>query len=176
MNRSRISILILLLSLATWISAHAESCTYNDSQEPVYIYTQAMKEYRFKDAYPVLTDNMTGGLPVDKWVVGQRTMFDLGQVVIGGLDVRWPQHLDAKSCKKRALVPNVLKAKDRFNNQGSTEFELYTAVYDGTTWRIDSQKTLFDEAEIHQWFPGHKIPKYKGQLPNDEALPGDEDF
>ena len=61
-----------------------------------------------------------------------------------------------------AKVPNVLNAGDILNNQGSTEFEVYTVVQDGMgTWRIDSQETLFDEPAIHQWFPGEKIPAFK---------------
>ena len=84
-----------------------------------------------------------------------------------------PQHIDADSCDRRALVPNVLHAKDRFNNQGSVDFELYTVVNDGGTWKIESQETLIDEADIHRWFPGHEIPEYKDQLHVDDLLPGE---
>lgn len=176
MNRRLMTIVIAIVSTIAWTSVNAESCKYNDSMEPVLTYTQAMKDYRFEDAYDSLTDNMTRAQPLDQWVAGQRTTFDLGQVVIGGVDVRWPQHLDPTSCTRRALVPNVLKAKDRFNQQGSTEFELYTVVNDGKKWRIDSQKTLFDDGEIHRWFPGHEIPEFNQGRPDEEPLPGDEDF
>jgi hypothetical protein len=119
---------------------------------------------------------MTDALPVEKWAQGQRKLFDIGQVVIGKLDVRWPQHIDPVSCNERTLVPNVLSAKDRFNNQGSVDFELYTVVNDGGTWKIESQETLFDEAHIHRWFPGHEIPEYKDQLPSEDLLPGEDGF
>ena len=171
MNRKWIA--IATLSAVAWSCVHAESCKYNDSMAPVLIYTQAMKEYRFKDAYVALTENMTRSQPVDQWVSGQRTTFELGQVVIGGVDVRWPQHLDPTSCMKHAIIPNVLKAKDRFNRQGITEFELYTVVHDGKAWKIDSQKTLFDEGEIHRWFPGHQIPEFNQGMSEGEPLPGD---
>jgi len=176
MKRTFTTILVSILLQAVWTAALAESCTYNDSMQPVLTYTQAMKEYRFEDTYDSLTDNMTGGRPLDQWVAGQRTTFDLGQVVIGGVDVRWPQHLDSASCKRRAIVPNVLRAKDRFNKLGSTEFELYTVVNDGKKWRIASQKTLFDDEEIHRWFPGHEIPEFNQEMLDEPPLPGDEDF
>lgn len=176
MNGTLNTAYILVLSSVLWTSAQAESCKYNDSMEPVLTYTQAMKEYRFEDAYDALTDNMTRSLPLDKWVVGQRSTFDLGQIVIGGVDVRWPQHLDPTSCKQRAIVPNVLQAKDRFNRQGSTEFELYTVVNDGTKWRIESQKTLFDDADVRRYFPGDEIPEFMQEMQSEEPLPGDEDF
>jgi hypothetical protein len=167
---------VLLLSVGACPAALAESCVYDYGAGPVVEYTRAMKEYRFKDAYGVLTDKMTDGMAREEWAAGQSRLFDVGQVVIGKLDVRWPQHIDPASCAKQVLVPNVLSAKDRFNNQGSVEFELYTVVNDGGTWKIDSQETLFDEADVHRWFPGHEIPEYKDQLPADEVLPGDEGF
>jgi hypothetical protein len=165
----------VIFSLSLFIShaVIAESCLYGDARAPVQIYTQAMKEYRFNDAYAVLTSNMTDGLTADAWAAGQRKLFELGQVVIGKLDVRWPQHIDAGSCAQSALVPNVLSAKDRFNNQGSVEFELYRVVKEAGAWKIDAQETLIEEPEIHRWFPGDVIPEFKDQLPSDELLPGE---
>lgn len=163
-----------LLALCSSTAAVAESCTYGDAREPVVRYTQAMKEYRFNDAYTALTTAMTDGLDVDAWAAGQRRLFELGQVVIGALDVRWPQHVDAASCDERALVPNVLSAKDRFNNQGSVEFEVYTVVNTDAGWRIASQETLIDEARIRDYFPADEIPEFKDQLAPEDLLPGDE--
>ena len=160
---------------ATVGPVRAESCTYNDAMKPVMDYVAAMKEYRFPDAYEALTDNMTDSLPREQWAAGQQRLFDLGQVVIGEIDVRWPQHLNRRSCKSRALVPNVLSAKDRFNNQGSVEFEIYTVINDGDRWKIDSQETLIDEKDVRRWFPGDEIPEYKGQLLDEDVLPGDGD-
>jgi hypothetical protein len=174
MNQQRYGILTLALGMFVHSAVNAESCVYGDAKAPVLIYTEAMKEYRFDDAYAVLTKHMTDGLAVDAWAAGQRKLFELGQVVIGKLDVRWPQHIDSSSCNERALVPNVLSAKDRFNNQGSVEFELYTVVNEGGTWKIDAQETLIDEEAIHRRFPGDAIPDFKDQLPNEDVLPGDD--
>ena len=165
---------ILLLAGIFVIDVAAESCTYNDAMAPVVTYTTAMKEYRFNDAYAALSDKMTDGMSVDDWSAGQKKMFDLGQVVIGKVDVRWPQHLDKGSCGERALVPNVLSAKDRFNNQGSVEFELYSVSNHGGEWKIDAQETLIEDELVHRWFPGDTIPEFKGQVLDDGPLPGDE--
>ncbi|MGK2915409.1 MAG: hypothetical protein ACSLE5_13350, partial [Porticoccaceae bacterium] len=67
-------------------------------------------------------------------------------------------------CANEATVPNVLNAKDRLNNQGSTEFEIYTLIKTGTRWQLNTQQSLFDEAEIHRWFPGEVIPALKDHL------------
>jgi hypothetical protein len=158
------------------VDVNAESCTYSDAMAPVVLYTEAMKEYRFDDAYAVLTGNMTDGLAVAEWAAGQRRMFELGQVVIRKADVRWPQHIDPASCAERALVPNVLHAKDRFNNQGSVEFELYEVVHADDRWKINSQETLIEERDVHLRFPGDEIPTFKGQLLPGDVLPGDEEL
>ena len=167
---------VVALTLTFPAGVAAESCTYSDAMAPVVIYTEAMKEYRFEDAHAALTDNMTDGMPAAEWAVGQKRLFDLGQVVIRKVDVRWPQHLETASCDRRALVPNVLHAKDRFNNQGSVEFELYTVVNENGTWKIDAQETLIDEDAVGRWFPADAIPEFKGQLLPEDALPGDESF
>jgi hypothetical protein len=170
------NIFSILAVLGFAATASAESCKYSDAMAPVVVYTEAMKAYRFDDAHRVLTAAMTDGLDVEEWSAGQRRMFELGQVVIRKSDTRWPQHLDARSCAERAIVPNVLHAKDRFNNQGSVEFELYTVVRKPDGWRIDSQETLIDEADIRRYFPGDEIPEFKGQLLPGDPLPGDESF
>ncbi len=174
MKPSLLSIVSLLVPLCLANVANAESCKYSDAMAPVVVYTEAMKAYRFDDAYRALSETMTDGLGADEWSAGQRRMFELGQVVIRKVDTRWPQHIDPASCAKRALVPNVLHAKDRFNNQGSVEFELYTVVRNPDGWRIESQETLIDEAAIHRYFPGDEIPEFKGQLLPGDPLPGDE--
>lgn len=141
------------------------ACLTDDGPRTAVLgYVTAMKEHRFEDAYNFVTATMTDGKPVEEWAAPQRKLFELGGVSIGKIDVRAPHRelKDAESCTSVAKVPNVLNAGDVLNNQGSTEFEVYTVVQDGMgTWRIDSQETLFDEPVIHQWFPGEKIPEFK---------------
>jgi len=57
----------------------------------------------------------------------------------------------------------VLNSRDKFNNQGMTEFEIYTVVRQGEAWKVDSQDTLYDAAAIERWFPGAEIPKFRDQ-------------
>ena len=57
-------------------------------------------------------------------------------------------------------MPNILKSRDNFNNQGITEFELYTVVRKDDRWLVDSQETLFDQPDVDKWFPGETIPEF----------------
>ena len=78
-----------------------------------------------------------------------KLFYEGGEVNIFGIDVRPPQVPEgAADCSARAMVPNVLKSRDKFNNQGLTEFEVYTVVAADEGWRIDAQQTLFEQAEV----------------------------
>ncbi len=160
------AIITAVLLSATLRSVSAELCA--DGAAPraaVHGYLLAMKEHRFEQAYDFVSATMTDGKPRDMWAGEQKALFNLGDVKIGDLDVR-AAHVDGDdvNCKQRAVVPNVLKASDMFNNQGSTEFELYRVVVSGEKWKIDSQETLFEEKNIHLWFPEDEIPEFKDQL------------
>jgi len=126
-------------------------------------YITSLKEHRFEDAYQFVSPTMTDGKPVAEWAALQKKMFELGGVAIGEVDVRAAKRemVDESTCAPRAKVPNVLHAGDVMNNQGSTEFEVYTVVLDATGWKVDSQQTLFDEAGIREWFPDDQIPKFQ---------------
>lgn len=131
-------------------------------QAVVESYLSAMKDERFEDAFQFVTASMTDGKPAVEWAEQQSKMFKMGRVVINGIDVR-PGHRELKNvfmCAAHAMVPNVLRASDVLNSQGSTEFEVYKVIMDGDAWRIDSQETLFDETTIHQWFPDDQIPDF----------------
>jgi hypothetical protein len=118
-------------------------------------YIAAMKEGRFEDAYRFVTATMTDSQSATDWALQQSNMFKIAKVVINKIDVR-RGHRDLKNifmCAADAKVSNVLHASDVLNNQGSMEFEIYNLVQDDGEWKIDSQETLFEEAEIYQWFP-----------------------
>lgn len=145
----------------------AELCPDGAAPEAAVLgYMQGMKDYQFESAYNYVTDNMTDGLSREEWTELQLKFIVGGEVVIGKLDVRDAHSEKAEdlACAQRAIVPNVLKAKDKFNNQGSTEFELYTVVNEKGTWKIDLQESLFDEKKIKQWFPNDEIPDFMNQL------------
>ena len=145
----------------------AELCPDGAAPEAAVLsYMQGMKDYQFESAYNYVTDTMTDGKSREAWTELQLQFIVGGEVVIGKLDVRdaHSENAEDASCAQRALVPNVLRAKDKFNNQGSTEFELYTVVNEDGTWKIDSQESLFDEKKIKQWFPNDEIPDFMDQL------------
>lgn len=153
-----------LLAVTGGVVAEEPACVRDPApREAVVGYITAMKEHRFEDAHAFVTATMTDGRPVAEWAALQKRMFELGGVEIGAVDVRAGKRelADGSTCAPRARVPNVLHAGDVLNNQGSTEFEVYTVVEEGGRWRIDSQETLFDEPAIRQWFPADPIPDFK---------------
>jgi len=94
----------------------------------------------------------------------QKLFYEGGEVNIFGIDTRAAQSVDGDAaCASRAVVPNVLKSRDKFNNQGITEFEIYTLVLDDGVWRIDAQETLFEQADVDRYFPGEKLPELRDQ-------------
>ncbi len=157
---------LILTSIYSSI-AYADVCPDGAAAEAAVLgYMQGMKDYQFESAYDYVTENMTDGQSREDWTELQLKFIVGGEVVIGKLDVRDAHSANAEdlACEKSAIVLNVLRAKDKFNNQGSTEFELYTVVNKEGTWKIDLQESLFDEKKIKQWFPDDGIPDFMNQL------------
>lgn len=163
MPRTHGLMLAALFAVMCSASADEPACVRDPGpRDAVVGYITAMKEHRFTDAYAFVTATMTDGRPVAEWAALQKRMFELGGVTIGAVDVReGRREIAAGECAPRAKVPNVLHAGDVLNNQGSTEFEVYTVVHEDGRWRIDSQETLFDPPAIRQWFPQDPIPEFK---------------
>ncbi len=154
-----------LIALAIASTAHAAACTDGQgAQAAVNAYLVAMQEHRFADAYDHVSSNMTDGKPREEWAALQKVFYQGGGVNIFGIDVRAAQTAEGEAdCAAVAVVPNVLKSRDKFNNQGTTEFEIYSVVKQGEVWRIDSQETLFDQAAVDRWFPGETMPEFRDQ-------------
>ena len=129
-------------------------------------YLTAMKAERFEDAYQFVTASMTDDLPPTAWADQQRRMFKMAKVVINEIDVRQSFRTlkNVFMCSASARISNVLHASDVLNNQGSSEFEVYTVVMDSGVWKIESQETLFDDELIHEWFPEDTTPIFKDTL------------
>lgn len=165
-SRQRAFLLGLLTCFGA-VSANAEICDDGAAPEAAVLgYLQGMKDYKFESAYDFVTEKMTDGQSREAWTELQMKFIVGGEVVIGKLDVRDAHSESAEdaACMKSAIVPNVFKAKDKFNNQGSTEFELYTVVNKDGVWQIDIQESLFDDKKIRQWFPDDEIPDFLNQL------------
>lgn len=127
-------------------------------------YLKAMQAHQFDGAYDFVTASMTDGKSREDWAAQQKLFYQGGEVNILNIDIRKAQGTDDDAaCAKKASVPNILKSRDKFNNQGTTEFEVYVAVKDGETWKVDSQETLFDAAGVQKWFPGETVPEFKDQ-------------
>lgn len=127
-------------------------------------YLTAMQQHRFADAYAFVSANMTDGKSRDEWAALQKVFYEGGDVNILSIDIRAPLGSAADTgCSASAQVPNVLKSRDKFNNQGTTEFEIYVTVKDGDSWKVDSQETLFEQKQVDQWFPGEQMPEFRDQ-------------
>jgi hypothetical protein len=120
-------------------------------EEVVSSYLSAMKEGDFKAAYRVLTPDMRANLDEEKWVVQQTLVMKLGEVQIDSFEV-----FPAKVEGDKAIVPNLLKSRDKFINQtGANEYELYTLVRsEDVGWKIDQQQLVETDA-VREWFPPH---------------------
>ena len=130
-------------------------------------YLTAMQNHRFAEAFEFVSSNMTDGKSVDEWATLQEYLYVGGEVTIFGISVRDAKAFDDDlECRTKAIVPNVLRSRDKFNNQGTTEFELYTVIRNNDGWKVDSVEVLFEEDEIRQWFPNDHIPIFRNQHPN----------
>ena len=129
-------------------------------------YLLAMQSRSFEDAYRFVTTNMTDGKSMEEWVRLQQYFYIGGEVVIFAISVRDAVAMETdRDCKVRAIVPNVLRSRDKFNNQGTTEFELYKMIKGDGDWKVDSLEVLFDKAEIAKWFPEDYVPEFRDQHP-----------
>ena len=156
------------LALAGMLASHAVMATAcaDDSGPHTALqnYLTAMQSHKFDQAYDFVTANMTDGKSREDWAAQQKLFYEGGEVNILSIDIRKAQGTDDDaSCAAKASVPNILKSRDKFNNQGTTEFEVYTAAKDDKGWKVDAQETLFDAAGVQKWFPGEKVPEFKDQ-------------
>ena len=155
----------MLVSMLMTGSALAADCADDSGpRKALESYLTAMQAHKFNDAYDTVTSNMTDGKSREDWAAQQKMFYEGGEVNILNIDIRKAQaSADDAACANKASVPNILKSRDKFNNQGTTEFEVYEAVKDGANWKIDAQETLFDAEGVQKWFPGETVPEFKDQ-------------
>jgi hypothetical protein len=118
-------------------------------EEVVKLYLESIQKGDFKTAYPLLSPDMRGNLDEEKWIAQQTVVMKLGEVTISSYRV-FPAKMDGG----KAIVPNLLKSKDKYINQGGlNEYELYTLVLGpDKKWQID-QQALVETDAVHKWFP-----------------------
>lgn len=135
-------------------ATHSPCPLENKARGAVMGYLTAMHEHRFDDAYDFVSKNLTDGRSRKNWSDLQASVYKPGKVSIYRVDVRRAlAPADDASCSSHAVVPNILSSRDRLNEHGLIEFEIYHVRRDGTQWRVDSQQTLFEDAAIRTWFP-----------------------
>jgi len=128
------------------------ACSSGGAQSPeevVKAYLTAWKAKDYTAGYPLLTPYMQQNLTKEAWAAEQDAITKIADVQIFSFQV-FPARVDGD----KAIVPNLLKSKDKFINQlGKNEYELYTLVRspDGA-WRIDKQE-LVETDGISKWFP-----------------------
>jgi hypothetical protein len=143
-------VVVSLLVLVASALAADQAKPVPSPEDVVRSYLEALKKPDFKAAYGLLTPDMRGNLDEEKWVAQQILVMKLGEVTIDSYRIFPPKMEGAK-----AIVPNLLKSKDKYINQtGANEYELYTLVQQGSDkqWRID-QQALVETDAVHKWFP-----------------------
>lgn len=161
MNDKLLAAIILIVSTPILAAPCADG---SGPESAVASYLSALQNHQFAEAFPHVTEEMTDGKSVDEWAALQKLFYQAGGVNIFGMDIRAAQMVDGESnCEQQAHVPNVLKSRDKFNNQGTTEFEVYLTTNDGSGWRVHEQETLFDQEAVDRWFPGEKMPEFRDQ-------------
>ena len=148
-SRAAPAVVSLLVLVASALAA-AQATPVPSPEDVVRGYLEALKKSDFKSAYGLLTPDMRGNLDQEKWVAQQIIVMKLGEVTIDSYRIFPPKMEGAK-----AIVPNLLKSKDKFINQtGANEYELYTLVQQepDKQWRIDQQQLVETDA-VHKWFP-----------------------
>ena len=135
------------LAVATFVA-----CSNGGGGSPedvVKTYLAAWQAHDYAKAYPLLTKYMQQDLSKEAWATEQEAIFKIAEVQIFSF-----QTFPAKVEGEKAVVPNLLKSKDKFINQlGKNEYELYTLVKDQDgAWRIDKQE-LVESDGVAKWFP-----------------------
>ena len=143
--RTTLVVVSLLVIAGHGLAADAE----RKPEEVVKLYLESVQKGDFKAAYPLLSPDMRGNLDEEKWIAQQTVVMKLGEVSISSFQV-----FPAKMEGAKAIVPNLLKSKDKFINQGGlNEYELYTLVIGPEKrWQID-QQALVETDAVHKWFP-----------------------
>jgi len=129
--------------------AQADATPERKPDEVVRVYLESIQKGDYRTAYGLLSTDMRGNLDEEKWVAQQTILMKLGEVTIDSYRV-FPAKIDGA----KAIVPNLLKSKDKYiNQQGLNEYELYTLVLaPDKKWQID-QQALVETDAVSKWFP-----------------------
>ena len=118
-------------------------------EDVVRSYLVALQKGDYGTAYDLLMPFMVRDLGKAAWVTEQTAIMKLADVQISSFQV-FPAKLEGD----KAIVPNLLKSKDKYINQtGANEYELYTLVHGPEGgWKIQQQQLVESDA-VANWFP-----------------------
>ena len=148
-SRATPIVVSLLVLVASALASADPKPADGKPEDVVRLYLESVKKGDYKAAYPLLSAEMQGNLDEEKWVAQQIIVMKLGEVTIDSYQI-FPAKMDGA----KAIVPNLLKSRDKYINQtGANEYELYTLVKapDGK-WLID-QQALVETDAVKKWFP-----------------------
>jgi hypothetical protein len=148
----RAAAIAITLALAVLSACSGGSQTAGEGRSPedvVRAYLAALQSGNYSAAYDHLMPHMTRDQGNIAWVAEQTAIMNLADVKIDSFEV-FPARPDGD----KAIVPNLLKSKDKYINQtGANEYELYTLVRSaGGSWKIQQQQLVESDA-VQNWFP-----------------------
>lgn len=108
----------------------------------------ALQDYLFEEAFDGLSKESTDGKTRQEWAEATRELYSSASVKVIKFTLS-----PAKIEGTKAIVPNILNAKDVFNKDGSIEYELYHLVKEEGVWKIDRQELLYEDSQVKEWFP-----------------------
>ena len=148
---ARIVIVAIGLMLGGLLETSTAQAEPLGPKETVEKHLAALQDYLFADAFDYISKDFIDGKTRQEWADATRELYSSASVKVIKFTL-YPAKIEGD----KAIVPNILNAKDIFNKEGSIEHELYHLVKEDGVWKVDRQQLLFDDSEVHTWFPGLK--------------------
>jgi len=148
---ARIVIVAICLTFGGLLETSTAQAEPLGPKETVEKHLAALQDYLFADAFECISKDFIDGKTRQEWADATRELYSSASVKVIKFTL-YPAKIEGD----KAIVPNILNAKDIFNKEGSIEHELYHLVKEDGVWKVDRQQLLFDDSEVHTWFPGLK--------------------
>mgnify|MGYP006133220395 CR=1 FL=1 len=152
MNRiARVMIVTLALTLTGLFLISTAQTEPLGPKATVEKHLTALQDYLFEEAFDYISKDFMDGKTRQEWADATRELYSSASVKI----IKFTLY-PAKIKGDKAIVPNILTARDIFNKDGSIEHELYHLVKEDGVWKVDRQQLLFDDSAVRTWFPDLK--------------------
>ncbi len=147
---ARIVIVAICLTFGGLLSSTSQADPLGP-KETVEKHLAALQDYLFEEAFDYISRDFIDSKTRQEWADATRELYSSASVKVIKFTL-YPAKIDGD----KAIVPNILNAKDIFNKEGSIEHELYHLVKEDGVWKVDHQQLLFDDSDVHKWFPDLK--------------------